>query len=136
VGRILIFDGYPSIRELLAEELAADGYTVIPIANRESIEGFVAALEPDLLILDPLKDGTMKWEIVDDVKVQNPTLPILLFTGWCQQGPGFSKADACLPKSYNFDKLKEKIKEILQKKLWMERGSEATSIPGSRKKAS
>jgi len=115
MNRILIFDAYPSIRELLAEELATEGNTVVPIANPESIAGLVNAFEPDLLILDPYVRGSMNWELFDAAKAQNPRLPILVFTQWTSPDPHFGQADACLSKSYVLDKLKVKIKEILQK---------------------
>ncbi len=49
MNRILIFDAYPSIRELLAEELAADGYTVVPIGIPNSIPNLTKTFEPDLV---------------------------------------------------------------------------------------
>jgi DNA-binding NtrC family response regulator len=113
--RILIFDAYPSIRELLAEELAADGNTVVPIGNPESIAGLVTVFGPDLLILDPYIRGRMNWELFDEAKEQNPDLPVLLFTQWSSPDPHFGLAVACLPKSYILDTLKQKIKEILKK---------------------
>ncbi len=119
MNRILIFDAYPSIRELLAEELAAEGNTVVPIANPESIAGFVDSFEPDLLIMDPYIRGSMKWEMFDAAKAQDPKLPILVFTQGSppdpHPDPHFGLAEACLPKSYILDNLKGKIKEILKK---------------------
>jgi DNA-binding NtrC family response regulator len=129
--RILIFDAYPSIRELLAEELAAEGNTVVPIANPESIAGLVNTFEPDLLIMDPYIRGSMKWEMFDAAKAQDPQLPILVFTQWPSPephpDPHFGQADACLAKSYSLDRLKGKIKEIL-KKTPGKRGPEPMSV--------
>ncbi len=114
--RILVFDAYPSIRELLAEELAAEGTTVIPIAKPDLIPDLISTFEPDLLILDPYVRGKLKWELFDTVKAQDPTLPVVLFTQWFSADPRFSQADAFLSKSYDLEKLKEKIKEILAKR--------------------
>ncbi len=127
MSRILIFDAYPPTREILAEELAADGSIVVPIGNPESITGVVTAFEPDLFILDPYIRGGMKWELFDAVKEQNPKLPILLFTESSFPDPHFTQADGCLPKSYILDKLKQKIKETLQKRPSRKRDSQTIS---------
>jgi DNA-binding NtrC family response regulator len=127
MSRILIFDAYPSIREILADELAADGSIVVPIGNPESIAGAVIAFEPDLFIMDPYIRRGMKWELFDAVKKQNPKLPILLFTESSFPDPHFTQADGCLSKSYVLDKLKQKIKETLEKRLLGKRDSETIS---------
>ncbi len=115
--RILIFDAYPSVRELLAEELAAEGNTVIPIANPDLISQLIITFEPDLFILDSYLRGEMKWELLDSVKMQNPNLPIILFTECSTPGPHSKNADACLFKSHIFDQLKQKIKEFTKERL-------------------
>jgi len=127
MSRILIFDAYPSIREILAEELAADGSIVVPIGNPESIAGVVTAFEPDLFILDPYIRGGMRWELFDAVKEQNPKLPILLFTEASFPDPHFTQADGLLQKSYILDKLKQKIKETLQKRSSRKQDSQTIS---------
>ncbi len=124
MGRILIFDAYPSIRELLAEELAADGHTVVPIGNPESIPGLITTFGPDLFILDPYIRGVMKWDMLDAVRAQKPNLSILLFTEWSSPDPHFSQADACLSKSYILDKLKRKVQEAMKKQASEKHGSE------------
>jgi len=59
----------------------------------------------------------MKWELFDSARAQNPQLPILLFTEWSAPDPHFCQAEACLPKSYILDRLSQKIKEIMGKRL-------------------
>ncbi len=105
----------PSIRELLAEELAAEGNTVIPIGNPDLIPELIMTFNPDLLILYPYMRGAMRWDVFDSARVQNPKVPILLFTQWSSPDPHFSQASASLPKSYLLDRLKQKIREILEK---------------------
>ena len=127
MNRILIFDAYPSIRELLAEELAARGNTVVPIGNPDLIPELITTFGPDLLILDPYIRGTMKWELFDSAKIQNPELPIVLFTERSSSDPHFSQADACLPKSYILDSLGQKIQKIMEKRLSGENDSKDIS---------
>ncbi len=113
---LLIFDAYPSIRELMTEELAAEGNSVVAISNPDLIPGLIVTFNPDLFILDPYIRGIMRWEVIDLAKIQNPSLPVLLFTQWPVSDPHSSQADACLPKSYILDNLKRKIKEILERR--------------------
>jgi DNA-binding NtrC family response regulator len=130
--KILIFDAYPSIRELLAEELAADGNTVVPIGNPDLISDLIISFEPDLLIMDPYMRGKMRWEVFEAVKAQNPKLPILLFTEGSSPDPHFSQADVFLPKSYLLHRLKQKIKETLERRPSGKRGSEGLSVRKSK----
>lgn len=127
MNKIIIFDAYPSIRELLAEELAVEGNTVVPISNPDLIPDLITTFEPDLLILDPYMGGGIKWDVFDSARAQNPKLPILLFTERSSLDIHFSQADACLPKSYNLDKLKQKIKAIMRKRSSGKSGSRMVS---------
>ena len=128
MNKILIFDAYPSIRELLAEELAAEGNTVVPIGNPNLISELITTFGPDLLILDPYIRGTMKWELFDSARVQNPELPIVLFTDWSSPDHHLSQADAYLPKSYILDSLSQKIKKIMEKRVSGGNGSVDISV--------
>jgi DNA-binding NtrC family response regulator len=123
MNRILIFDAYPSIRELLAEELAGEGNTVAAIANPDLIADLIITFDPDLFILEPYIRGSMMWEMLDSAKRQNPNLPILLFTQWSGLDSHFSQAEACLPKSYILDNLKRKVKEIMERRAIGNSGS-------------
>jgi DNA-binding NtrC family response regulator len=117
MNKILVFDAYPSIRELLVDELAAGGNTVVPIGNPDLIPELIATFSPDLIIMDPYIRGTMMWGLLDSAKGQDPEIPILLFTQWSSFDVHFSQADAALPKSYNPDRLSQKVKEIMGKRL-------------------
>ena len=128
MNKILIFDAYPSVRELLAEELAAEGYTVVPIGNPNLIPDLIATFDPDLFILAPYLRGRMDWKMFDSAKRKNPKLPILILTEWISEDPHYHQADACLPKSHDTDKLKQKIKEIIEKRLPEKTGSKAALI--------
>jgi len=115
MNKVLIFDAYPSIRELLVEELAAEGNLVISTGNPDLIPDLITTFGPDLFVLDPYVRGVMKWGLLDSAKAKNSKLPILLFTQWSSPDPHFSEADACLPKSSALDRLTEKIRGILGK---------------------
>ena len=52
MAKILIFDEYPSIRNLLAEELAGEGNVILSIGRAELLRDGIATFNPDLAILD------------------------------------------------------------------------------------
>ncbi len=111
--KILILDRYPSVRELLAEELAAEGNTVVPIGSPQSIWSLLHTFEPDLIIMDLFMNGKWQWNILREIKKQNPGLPVLIFTAGFPEGDRrLSQADGWVIKSSVFDELKRKINEI------------------------
>jgi DNA-binding response OmpR family regulator len=119
--KILILDRYPSVRELLAEELAAEGNTVVPIGSPQSIWSLLHTFEPDLIIMDLFMNGKWQWNILREIKKQNPRLPVLIFTAGFPEGDRrLSQADGWVIKSSVFDELKRKINEIPRGKAFNE----------------
>lgn len=55
--KILVVDRFSSVRELLAEELAAEGNTVVPIVNPKLIQSLIYSFAPNLIIMDLFMDG-------------------------------------------------------------------------------
>jgi DNA-binding NtrC family response regulator len=116
MAKILIVDEYPSIRELLAEDLAAEGNVVVPLGKPELIKEVLFTFDPDLIILDLFVAGKMRWNLLKEVKKENPALPVLVFTNFYPEGdPRISQAEGWVIKNSLFDKLKQKIVAILEK---------------------
>lgn len=112
--KILVFDAYPSIRQLLAEEITAEGYVTMSIGKAESLNEAIARFEPDLIILDLYTRGGMLWDLLEDLKSRYPAVPVLLFTAFHpQEIPRFKQADGWVQKSFLFEELKKKIRVLL-----------------------
>jgi two-component system OmpR family response regulator len=125
MDKILIVDGYPSVRELLAEELAGDGKMVVAIGNPASISEILDTFKPDLVILDVFMEGKMKWKVVQDIREESPQLPVLIFTATYPEGdPRLFQAEGWVTKSFIFDELKEKINEVLKRRSLAPSGPE------------
>lgn len=75
--KILIVHDHANIRELLADKLAAEGYLVVPISRSALAKEMISVLDPDLVILKLDED---KRAVLDEVKRQLPSLPILALT--------------------------------------------------------
>ena len=112
--KILIFDAYPAIRQLLAEELTTEGHVTMSVGKAEILKESVARFEPDLIVLDLYTRGGMLWDLLEDLKGRYPAVPVLLFTAFHpQEIPRFKQADGWVQKSFQFEELKEKIRVLL-----------------------
>jgi DNA-binding response OmpR family regulator len=115
--KILIFDAYPSIRQLLAEELTAEGYVTMSAGKAEFLSEAVESFGPDLIVLDLFVRGGILWSLLEDLKERYPAIPILLFTAFHpNEFPRFKQADGWAQKSFLFEDLKQKIRTLLEKK--------------------
>ena len=113
--KILIIHDYADIREPLADNLANEGYLVVPIGRPALAKEMILTLSPDLVLLKLDKE---KRAVFDEVKKQSPSLPILALTTW--DGP---EKDLCptlagvyVIKNPGFEGVKRKVAEVLQEK--------------------
>ena len=112
--RIFIFDPYSSSRDLLYEELAAQGNTVVATGQLEIVRDSVERLKPDLIILDLYFRGEIRWDLLLEMKAFHPQVPVLIFTGCLPpEDLRVHFADAWVRKSLFFMELKQKITPLL-----------------------
>lgn len=78
--KILILYNNAVVRELLAQELAADGHLVVPIEKLRLAKELIGTLKPDLVLLNMHMNGEEKWEVLEEIKKHDRTLPVLVFT--------------------------------------------------------
>jgi DNA-binding response OmpR family regulator len=117
MDKILIVDGYPSVRELLAEELAGEGKMVVAIGKPDSIRDLINTFDPDLIIMDLFMNGKMRWNVLKEIKKRSPQLPVLIFTATYPEGDSrLSWVDGWVMKSFLLDDLKQKIAEVLKRR--------------------
>ncbi len=117
---ILIVEN-PGARELLAEELAFDGHTVITTADGETAKEVAVLHRPDLIILDPFLRGRYRWDLLMAIKKEDPFLPVLIVTDYAtnRQDPhltladGYLNKESCVPGGYMAE-LRRKVKIILE----------------------
>jgi CheY-like chemotaxis protein len=79
--RVLVIEDDPNIREVVCALLASFGYDCQTVADGRS--GLVCVGEGgwDLVLIDLAIPDMHGWEVVDAIRQQAPTLPILLMTG-------------------------------------------------------
>ncbi len=113
--KLLVIDEYPSIRTLLSEELAEEGYEILSLGNPELSFDQIRNFDPDLIIMDPFMGGEMRWDLLRRVKNQKQRLPLLVLTATHRGLPHPVEPDGWVIKSFLFDKLKKNIARILGK---------------------
>lgn len=80
--RVLIVDDQPIITDLLVDILKRMGYTSeVAFEGKEGIKTF-AKDGFDLVITDLGMPDVSGWEVSKSVKKQNPSVPVILITGW------------------------------------------------------
>jgi DNA-binding response OmpR family regulator len=117
-NKVLLVDDDDGLRDLYEEALADEGYEVLTAKNGKEALQKLERKKPDLIVLDivmPKMDG---MEALGRIIGKDKTIPIILHTSH----PGYQEefmtwaADAYLLKSTDLTDLKEKIRELLEKK--------------------
>ena len=115
--KILVVEDEEGLRLLYEEELEAEGYEVITAQNgKEAIQKLEEG-KPDLIILDivmPVMDG---MEALGRIVGKDRKIPIILNSSYSGYREDFMSwaADAYVTKSSDFEELKTKVKQLLEK---------------------
>ncbi len=113
--KILLVDDEESIQLLYYEEFSDDGYAVVSAMNgEEAIEKFKADI-PDLVILDIQMPGMNGIEVLRQMKMINPNIPIILSSAYHEykQDLGAWASDEYVVKSADIDELKKAVKKFI-----------------------
>jgi DNA-binding NtrC family response regulator len=71
MGNILIIDEKSGVRNILAEGLAWEGYTVFNIGNPASIGESMQLIRPDLVTINPFFGGVDRFDALEEIKKEN-----------------------------------------------------------------
>jgi CheY-like chemotaxis protein len=113
--RVLIIDDDASVRDSLRKVLEEAGYGVVTAEDGQEGADQLRAGPFDLLVLDlnlPVLSG---WDVLDLVKTELPSLPLVILTGelhQCERG-GFAGTDVVLEKPCDADLLLRTMEELL-----------------------
>jgi len=116
--KILCVDDDPSILELYSEDLSEEGYKVILAKNgREAVAEF-AKEKADVVVMDirmPVMDGI---EALAVMLGKDRQVPVILNTVYPQYRENFMTwgAEAYVMKSSDLTELKQKIREVLERR--------------------
>ncbi len=117
--RCLLVDDDPEIRSLLTGYLQGFGMVVEALADGASLRQRLAAIAPDVLLLDLMLPDENGLALCGWVKQQCPQLPVIMLTA---QGDPLSRvlglelgADDYLPKPFEPRELVARIKAVLRR---------------------
>jgi CheY-like chemotaxis protein len=119
VVNILVVDDQPYVGEILTEEFSHEGYRFSSVSDVNEVWNQLRDSQTDLVLLDLYLEEYMGWEVLHAIKKQHPDLPVLILSAYdtFSEDPRLSQADGYVVKSFSdFDKLKQTIADILQKK--------------------
>jgi CheY-like chemotaxis protein len=85
MGKLLIFSESSAIRELLAQELGGDGYTVIATGNPALILELLRNLDPDLLLIDFHLNKVNPWQLMRQISKESTHLLVLPYSAYSGQ---------------------------------------------------
>jgi len=116
--KILLVEDEEALRLLYQEELEEEGYEVFTAKNGKEALQKLRKEKPDLVILDIVMPEMDGMEALGRILGEQKQIPIILHTSH----PGYQEdfmswaADAYVLKSSDLKELKEKIKELIEKR--------------------
>jgi two-component system OmpR family response regulator/two-component system phosphate regulon response regulator OmpR len=116
---IYVTDDDPGIRELVAEYLTSQGYSVETAEDAASLDRLLAVRLPDLLVLDWMMPGEDGLSIARSLRAQPGFPPIIMLSA---KGEDIDRiiglevgADDYLPKPFNPRELLARIRAVLRR---------------------
>jgi CheY-like chemotaxis protein len=97
---VLVVEDEVLIRALIADELRAEGFSVIEAATAdEALSYFQAGVQVDLVLSDIATPGVLNGvDLIQRLRAEAPNVPTVLTSG---TSPGAHEADAFLSKPYD-----------------------------------
>jgi DNA-binding response OmpR family regulator len=111
---VLVVEDEILIRVLIADELRAEGFSVVEAATAdEALSYFQAGVQVDLVLSDiELPGGQNGVDLIKRLRAEAPSLLTVLTSG---HSPGVHDADAFLPKPYGVREVVLLVATLLQK---------------------
>ena len=118
MGTILCVDDDQSILELYKEEFSEDGHEVILAANWNEALLKYQTEPPQLVVMDIHLPGMTGIEFLTAILGKDRQAPVIINTAFPEYPKDFMtcEAEAFLFKSSDFSELKQKVREVLDKK--------------------
>jgi two-component system nitrogen regulation response regulator NtrX len=111
---ILIIDDQPLLAKWLGEDLLDEKYQISRITDVDDIYDDIAEIKPDIIFLDVWIGGFERWDILNQIKLISPNIPILILGSYdsIADDPRLDKADGYIIKDIYMDVFKDKMKAL------------------------
>lgn len=122
MNTVLVAENHKNLGILYQQELKLEGYNVLLARNGREAIAKIEEQIPDIMVMEitmPIMDGI---EAIRKKINKHYRMPIIINTAFSRYKENFMTriADAYIVKSSNLSKLKNKIKELLGKKICWE----------------
>ena len=119
-ARILVVEDEDEVRQLLSDILASEGHEVEAAANgSEGIKVF-SQNTFDLVFSDLGMPDMSGWEVADEIKSINSTVPVILVTGWNVEITNSEKrtdsVDKIIQKPFEVKQVLRTVQEVMEHK--------------------
>ncbi len=113
--KILLVDDEESIQIVYREEFEDEGYQVFSALNGTTALEKFKEEEPDLVILDIQMPGMNGIEVLRQMKMLKPAVPVVLSSAYQEfkRDLGTWASDEYVVKSGNLDELKKAVRRLL-----------------------
>lgn len=120
-GNILIADDEEMIRELLCMTLSKEGYTCFQAGSAEEGLAIINSSPIDIALLDIMMPGRSGLDLLKDIKMISPDIPVLMVTALSDMETALScihlGAEDYITKPFNLDRVALTIKNTMGKRL-------------------
>ncbi len=83
MSNVLVIDDQKWVVDLCKDELAGEMCKVSATDNVESVRENIFSFKPDVVLLNLyLKHGCIVWDVLRDIKMQSPDLPVLIVAAY------------------------------------------------------
>jgi DNA-binding NtrC family response regulator len=117
MANILIVDDQAWIKDLCREGLASEKHNVSTTDDIDAVTDNILSFKPNIVLLNQyLKHGFLVWNVLKEIKVRDPNLPVLIVTihDTHLDCPQLAMADGYVVKSHSAaEELRQKISDLL-----------------------
>jgi DNA-binding response OmpR family regulator len=133
--RILIVEDESHLADGLRFNLEAEGFSAEVVADGEAALNTLAGSSFDAIVLDVMMPNVDGFEVARRLRERSDFTPILMLTARGRPEDvlrGFeSGTDDYLPKPFDLDIFLARLKGLLRRREWMQKGAPAQSAGGS-----
>lgn len=114
--KLLLVDDEETIHMVYREEFESDGYAIVSALDGTSGMEKFKAEQPDLVILDIQMPGMNGVEVLRQMKMLNPTVPVILSSAYQEfkRDLGTWASDEYIVKSGDLEDLKAAVRRLLK----------------------
>jgi two-component system response regulator MprA len=131
VGRVLVVDDDPQLREALTRALQLDGYDVDTASNGVKALEAVGQSRPDVMVLDVMMPYVGGLDVCRTLRERKDRLPIIVLTARDEVGDRVAGLDAgaddYLTKPFALEELRARLRALLRRAV-PEEGDESDQL--------